>query len=192
MHAFVAKLCLFWCVRANRGVQRSLGVLVVLQPQLFVLLPDEDRTARDRISLVLLANIAASGANRIVFAGGDPSLRKDLPDLAPAAKSSGLQVEIQTNAHVTSAALEAALKHADGVGLSLDGPSPEVHDGFAENGKFCSGNAATGHCKRDGHPHNRPLGRDQREPPCDPSDSDFAPTVSQHSPLVTTPVHSFG
>ena len=80
--------------------------------------------------IALVGSIAASGARRIVFAGGDPSLRRDLAQLAGVAKGWSLQVEIQTNAHVLIPVLETALPHADSVGLSLDGPSPEVHDAF--------------------------------------------------------------
>jgi MoaA/NifB/PqqE/SkfB family radical SAM enzyme len=74
--------------------------------------------------------VAAGGARRLVFAGGDPSLRLDLPQLATAARELDLRVEIQTNAHVLSGALLAALPHADAVGLSIDGATPEVHDAF--------------------------------------------------------------
>jgi MoaA/NifB/PqqE/SkfB family radical SAM enzyme len=82
--------------------------------------------------IALVGAVAASGARRIVLAGGDPSLRRDLPQLVGAAKGFGLQVEIQTNAHVLTPAIEASLPHADGVGLSLDGPTPEIHDAFRQ------------------------------------------------------------
>lgn len=82
--------------------------------------------------IALVGAVAASGARRIVLAGGDPSLRRDLPQLVAAAKGFGLQVEIQTNAHVLTPAMEASLPQADGVGLSLDGPAPEIHDAFRQ------------------------------------------------------------
>lgn len=82
--------------------------------------------------IALVGSVAASGARRIVFAGGDPSLRRDLPRLVEVAKAVGLQVEIQTNAHVLTPAILDSLPLADGVGVSLDGPTPAVHDAFRQ------------------------------------------------------------
>lgn len=79
---------------------------------------------------VLLGAIAASGARTIVFAGGDPGLRRDLPHLIGCAKSLGLAVEVQTNAHHIAADLRELLLSdtVDLVGLSLDGATSATHD----------------------------------------------------------------
>jgi MoaA/NifB/PqqE/SkfB family radical SAM enzyme len=78
----------------------------------------------------LIAAVRAAGAKRIVFAGGDPSLRPDIGVLVPWAKYLGLRVEIQTNGHHVRPAFKEALLEADLIGLSLDGATAEAHDRF--------------------------------------------------------------
>lgn len=77
---------------------------------------------------VLLDAIAAAGAEAVVFAGGDPSLRRDLDALCAHAAALGLTVEIQTNAHRLHAHAWRALAHADLVGVSFDGHDAATHD----------------------------------------------------------------
>jgi MoaA/NifB/PqqE/SkfB family radical SAM enzyme len=85
----------------------------------------------------LLAAVATGGAGTIVFAGGDPSLRADLGQLVATAQAFGLRVEIHTNAQHAPARVREALAAADWVGLSLDGPSEQVHDRFrSKQGNF--------------------------------------------------------
>ncbi|MGW9195552.1 radical SAM protein [Micromonospora chersina] len=76
----------------------------------------------------LIQALAASGVSGLTFAGGDPSLRRDLPDLCRMAKTAGLAVEVQTNAHVHSVALIESLMYVDSIALSLDGATPGAHD----------------------------------------------------------------
>ncbi|MDO5373175.1 MAG: radical SAM protein [Corynebacterium glutamicum] len=47
----------------------------------------------------LLSALSWCGVNTVVFAGGDPTLRKDLPELISFAAKLLLKVEVQTNAH---------------------------------------------------------------------------------------------
>jgi len=85
----------------------------------------------------LLAAVAVAGAETIVFAGGDPSLRRDIGHLLRRARALGLTTEVQTNAHHAPADVRQALIEADSVGLSLDGPTAEVHDPFrSKRGNF--------------------------------------------------------
>jgi MoaA/NifB/PqqE/SkfB family radical SAM enzyme len=79
---------------------------------------------------MLISAVRTSGAETIVFAGGDPSIRPDLSALFEFSKELKLKVEVQTNAHRVSADFLSVLKRADMVGLSLDGPNPETHDAF--------------------------------------------------------------
>ncbi len=72
--------------------------------------------------------VATGGARTLAFAGGDPSLRRDLGRLVARARGHCLRVEIQTNAQALSRETWAALRQADRVCLSLDGPTPDVHD----------------------------------------------------------------
>lgn len=78
----------------------------------------------------LLAAVATGGARTLVFAGGDPSLRRDIGHLLATARALGLTVEVHTNAHHTPSSFRQALAGVDCVGLSLDGPTAEVHDRF--------------------------------------------------------------
>jgi MoaA/NifB/PqqE/SkfB family radical SAM enzyme len=87
---------------------------------------------------VLLLRALSTGALRaVVFAGGDPSLRRDLADLVSEALALGLEVQVQTNGqHVTSSFLDTLLR-CEYVGLSLDGPDPATHDRFrGKRGNF--------------------------------------------------------
>jgi radical S-adenosyl methionine domain-containing protein 2 len=78
----------------------------------------------------LVSTVRTAGAQRIVFAGGDPSLRPDIGQLVDWALAVQLLVEIQTNAHHVTPAFKDALLRTDLVGLSLDGATEEVHDRF--------------------------------------------------------------
>jgi MoaA/NifB/PqqE/SkfB family radical SAM enzyme len=85
----------------------------------------------------LLAAVAVAGAETIVFAGGDPSLRRDIGHLLRRARALGLTTEVQTNAHHAPADFRQALTEADSAGLSLDGPTAEIHDRFrSKRGNF--------------------------------------------------------
>lgn len=69
-----------------------------------------------------------AGVKWLVFAGGDPSLRPDIVELIPFAKSMGLMVEVQTNAESLQPEFQSSLGKVDQVGLSLDGPDATTHD----------------------------------------------------------------
>jgi MoaA/NifB/PqqE/SkfB family radical SAM enzyme len=89
----------------------------------------------DAIKLIQI--IKTSGANAIVFAGGDPSLRSDLGILVESARGVGLGVEIQTNGHFLSSSVRDVICESDVVGLSLDADTPEQHDRFrGRHGNF--------------------------------------------------------
>jgi MoaA/NifB/PqqE/SkfB family radical SAM enzyme len=85
----------------------------------------------DTANAVSLLRVLATGeARAVVFAGGDPSLRPDLAEVAAEALALGLAVQVQTNAqHVTRSFLDV-LGHCEYVGLSIDGPDAETHDSF--------------------------------------------------------------
>jgi len=88
----------------------------------------------------MLRIVATSGAKHIVFAGGDPSLRRDIIELIEDARSLNLRVELQTNAqHIGKDLLEKLISDVEVVGLSLDGPDANTHDTIREKpGNFDS------------------------------------------------------
>ncbi len=81
-------------------------------------------------ALSLLASLRYAGVRTIVFAGGDPSLRKDLEKLVSFSKALKMKVEVQTNAERLSKNFVASLMACDRIGLSLDGWNDETHDRF--------------------------------------------------------------
>lgn len=78
----------------------------------------------------LLAQAAALGAREVSFFGGEPLLRPDLPELIGEARRLGLRAALTTNGLLLDEAMALRLKEAglSVAGVSLDDPSPEVHD----------------------------------------------------------------
>jgi len=67
----------------------------------------------------------------VSFTGGEPTLRKDLPELIAYAKSKGMRANLITNGlRCADAAYVEELKaaHLDSAQVSLEGPCAEVHD----------------------------------------------------------------
>ncbi len=83
----------------------------------------------------LLERFKEFGSPIVVFTGGDPMLRPDLFDLIRRATDLGLRASLTPTA--TALPTPARLKQAMEAGvrriaLSLDAPSPEVHDAFRQ------------------------------------------------------------
>lgn len=89
-----------------------------------------DQPLDTRSAVFLVRALYTGDVRAIVFAGGDPSLRSDLADVVNEALTLGIAVQIQTNAqHVTRSFL-TVLARCEYVGLSIDGPDADSHDGF--------------------------------------------------------------
>jgi radical S-adenosyl methionine domain-containing protein 2 len=74
----------------------------------------------------VVTELAALGFKKINFAGGEPLLRKDLPELIRYAKSLGLVTSIITNGQlITAGWIESVSSHLDQVGISVDSALPE-------------------------------------------------------------------
>lgn len=75
----------------------------------------------------ILRRIAALGIRRVVFTGGDPALRKDLPLLARRAKTLGLEVALSTSGDALHPSLLRRLApFVDLLSLPLDGSTEAV------------------------------------------------------------------
>ncbi|MEJ5358540.1 MAG: 12,18-didecarboxysiroheme deacetylase [Desulfobacterales bacterium] len=91
---------------------------------------DDDELSTDE-GRALLDDLAAFGVPVVLFSGGEPLLRPDLPELAAYAVSRGMRAVISTNGTLIDAETARTLK-AIGlsyVGISLDGME-EVNDRF--------------------------------------------------------------
>ncbi len=88
----------------------------------------------------LIDDLAAFGVPVMLFSGGEPLVRKDLPQLAAYAVEKGMRAVISTNGTLITPAMARTLKEIglSYVGISLDGMQ-EVNDRFrGVNGAFRS------------------------------------------------------
>ena len=78
----------------------------------------------------LIAEAARLGAREASFFGGEPLLREELPDLVRFTRGLGLRATLTTNGLLLDGTAAAKLAEAglSRAGISLDDPSPEVHD----------------------------------------------------------------
>ncbi|MFO0725017.1 MAG: radical SAM protein [Myxococcota bacterium] len=88
----------------------------------------------------ILDELAAIGCQQLVFGGGEPFLRKDLPRLIGRANALGLDSYVHTNASlVTQPMLDAlAAWPPTGLTISLDGASEAVNDRVRGPGTFAA------------------------------------------------------
>jgi 12,18-didecarboxysiroheme deacetylase len=96
---------------------------------------DELTTAQGK---ELIDDLAQFGAPVILFSGGEPTMRKDLPELAMYARSKGIRAVISTNGTLIDKKMAKVLKDIglSYVGVSLDGMR-ETNDKFrGVNGAF--------------------------------------------------------
>jgi len=79
----------------------------------------------------LIDDLSSFGSPVILFSGGEPLIRPDLPDLAEYAVSKGMRAVISTNGTLITADMATRLKSVglSYVGISLDGMK-ETHDAF--------------------------------------------------------------
>jgi Fe-coproporphyrin III synthase len=79
----------------------------------------------------LIDDLVAFGAPVLLFSGGEPLMRPDVPDLIEYASSKGIRVVISTNGTLIEDAMAKRLKNGavSYVGVSLDG-AEQTHDAF--------------------------------------------------------------
>lgn len=113
----ITRACAFSCVHCRADAQRRRS-------------PHELTTEE---GFALIDRFTEFGSPILVFTGGDPMMRRDLFDLIEYADQSGLRCSLTPTA--TALPTEARLRRAKEAGvrriaLSLDAPTPEVHDDF--------------------------------------------------------------
>ena len=100
----------------------------------------------------LIDDLAAFGVPVLLFSGGEPLVRKDLPELAEYAVSKGMRAVISTNGTLITASMAQTLKEIglSYVGISLDGMQ-EVNDRFrGVKGAFSKAMGGIENCKAAG------------------------------------------
>ncbi|SCY87429.1 12,18-didecarboxysiroheme deacetylase [Desulfoluna spongiiphila] len=98
----------------------------------------EDNEMTTEEGKALIDDLAAFGAPVILFSGGEPLMRKDMPELAEYAVSKGMRAVISTNGTLITKEVAQNLKRIglSYVGISMDGME-ETHDHFrGEKGAF--------------------------------------------------------
>ena len=102
----------------------------------------------------------------MLFSGGEPLVRKDLPELAKYATNKGMRAVISTNGTLIDRNMAKILKDVglSYVGVSLDG-GEEVHDAFrGVKGAYKKALEGRDYCREEGlkvgssqnfHPHER-------------------------------------
>jgi MoaA/NifB/PqqE/SkfB family radical SAM enzyme len=99
--------------------------------------PQEIAAVDTTTALAIVDRVAATGARRIVFTGGDPLQRSDIGALIRRARTGGLEVAVSTTGDLLTAPfLEEHGAEIDLVSLPLDGPSEEVSVRTKEVGHF--------------------------------------------------------
>jgi radical SAM protein len=115
----VTRACAFACVHCRADAQHQRD-------------PNELTTSE---GYDLLERFKAFGSPIIVFTGGDPMMRRDLFDLIRRATDLGLRASLTPTATALPTvgrlrqAMEAGVRR---IALSLDAPSPVVHDAFRQ------------------------------------------------------------
>lgn len=88
-------------------------------------------------AIAILEKIRDVGARRVVFTGGDPLLRADLPDLIRFARKEGLEVAVSTTGdELTRGFLDGVADSIDLISLPLDGASEGVSSLTKKEGHF--------------------------------------------------------
>ncbi|SBW09537.1 Radical SAM domain protein [uncultured delta proteobacterium] len=115
-----------------------------------------DERGRDEIGTAqgkaIIDDLAAFGSPVMLFSGGEPLVREDLPELAAYATSKGMRAVISTNGTLITREKAKELKAVglSYVGISLDG-GEEVHDKFrAVPGSFKKALKGIENCQAEG------------------------------------------
>lgn len=111
---------------------------------------EDDVMSDDEVCRVLDIIRRDARCPSVSFTGGEPTTRKALPRFVAHAKQLGMKVNIISNGQRLGPSLVAALAAAglDSVQLSLEGPTPAIHDAIVRReGAFERLFAAVGHLR---------------------------------------------
>lgn len=100
----------------------------------------------------MIDDLAAYGAPVMLFSGGEPTIRQDMPELAKYATEKGMRAVISTNGTLIDRSMARQLKEVglSYVGVSLDG-GEEIHDRFrGVKGSFRRALEGLDYCREEG------------------------------------------
>ena len=85
-----------------------------------------------QVLLDIVKKLSEAGVFSLNFGGGEPLLRKDLPEIASYASQLGIAVSMNSNGFLLDEKVAGELKKAGfkKVGISIDSPKAETHDEF--------------------------------------------------------------
>ena len=94
--------------------------------------PEESELSPEEALRVIDQIVELSPGAMVVFSGGEPLLRPDLPQLIRHASGKGLMPVLGTNGTLLDGPMIEALVACGlmGAGISLDSPTPDYHDSF--------------------------------------------------------------
>ncbi len=100
----------------------------------------------------MIDDLAAYGAPVLLFSGGEPTIRQDMPELASYATEKGMRAVISTNGTLIDRTMAKNLRQVglSYVGVSLDG-GEDVHDSFRGiKGSFRRALEGLDYCREEG------------------------------------------
>jgi len=89
--------------------------------------------------LRFFAELGASSVMNVVLSGGEPFFRNDIAELVDGIKRNRMRFSVLTNGTLVTdevASLVSSSGRCDGVQISIDGPTAEVHDDLRGAGSF--------------------------------------------------------
>lgn len=111
------------------------------------------KVLRTQEAMAVLDQLAALGTTKVAFFGGEPTVRKDTPELVAHANSLGLHTSLDTAGIRVDAAYAARLQQAGihNVNVSLDHWDPAEHDRLRQYpGAYDAARTATRHLRDQG------------------------------------------
>jgi len=122
------------------------------------LVGDAREMTTDEVKRVLRVIRHEAEVPSVSFTGGEPTLRRDLPEIIEHAKRLSMRVNLITNGTLIDAVVAQRLAEAglDSAQVSLEGTTATTHDRITGSpGSFASSTAAVGHLARAGiHVHS--------------------------------------
>jgi MoaA/NifB/PqqE/SkfB family radical SAM enzyme len=94
-----------------------------------------DKEASDDKKALITEKIISSGVKRVTLTGGEPTLIKNLENIADRFRSAGVFVSLHTNG-IKTEYIKKIYNHFDRISLSLDGPDSDINKAMRGHGDY--------------------------------------------------------